>query len=76
MPAADEKPLEAPDVEMGAEDSCEAQVNRAKTIMGVEICVLEAHHDVHETPRTLTKRAETSGENATHEDVVAPEVTE
>ena len=59
---------------MGAEDPCEAQVKRAKTIMGLEICVLEAQDDVDdETPGTP---AETSGENATDEDAVAPEVTE
>ena len=46
--AADEKPPEAPDVEMGAEDSCEAQVKRAKMIMGLEICVLEAQNDVYD----------------------------
>ena len=39
---ADETPPEAPDVEMGAEEPCEAQVKRAKTIMGEEMCVLEA----------------------------------
>ena len=70
MQAADEKPPEAPDVEMGAEDSCEAQV-------GLDICMLEAQDDVYdETPGTPTNPAETSGENATDEDVVAPEVTE
>ena len=68
-----------PDAEMGAEDSCEAQVKRAKTIMGLEICVLEAPDDVcDKTPGMPTNPAETSGENATdeEEDVVAPEVTE
>ena len=56
---------------------CEAQVKRAKTIMGLEICVLEAQDDVYdETPGTSTNPAETSGENATDEDVVTPEVTE
>ena len=74
---ADEKPLGAPVVEMGAEDSCAAQVKRAKTIMGLEICVLEAQDDVyHETPGTPTIAAENSGENATNEVVVATEVTE
>ena len=74
--AADEKPPDAPDVEMGAEDSCEAQVKRAKTIMGLEIRVLEAQDDVYdETPGTPTNPAETSAENAADEDVVAPEVT-
>ena len=71
MQAADEKPPEAPDVETGAEDSCEAQVKRAKTIMGPEMCVVEAQDDVYdETPGTPTNPAETSGENATDEDVV------
>ena len=67
----------APDVEMGAEDSCEAQVKRAKTIMGLDIRVLEAQDDVYdETLGTPTNPAKTSGENATDEDIVAPEVTE
>ena len=74
--AADEKPREAPDVEMGVEDSCEAQVKRSKTIVGLEMCVLEAQDDVYdETTGTPTNPAENSGENATDEDV-APEVTE
>ena len=66
MQAADEKPPEAPDVEMGAEDPCEAQVKRAKTIMGLEICVLEALDDVYDgSPGTPTNPAETSGDEAT-----------
>ena len=53
------------------------QVKRSKTIIGLEICVLEAQDDVYdETPRTPTNLAETSGENATDDDIVAPEVTE
>ena len=73
MKAADEKPPEAPDVEMDAGDYCEAQVKRAKTIMGLDICVLEAQDDVYDkTLGTPTIRVETSGENATtDEDVVA-----
>ena len=68
---------EAPDVAMGVEDPCEAQVKRAKTIMGLEICVLEAQEDVYdETLGTPTNPVETSGENATDEDVVAPEGTD
>ena len=43
---ADEKLPEELDVEMDAEDSCEAQVKRAKTIMGLDVCVLEAQDDV------------------------------
>ena len=66
-----------PDVEMGAEEPCTAQVKRSKTIMGLEICVLKAQDDVYdETPGTPTNLAETSGENATDDDIVAPEVTE
>ena len=39
--------------------------------------MLEAQDDVYdETPGAPTNPAETSGENATDEDVVAPEVTE
>ena len=45
--------------------------------MGLDICVLEAQDDVNdETPGTPTNFAETSGENANGEDVVASEVTE
>ena len=43
---ADARPLEATDVEMNAEEPCAAQVKRAKTIMGLEICVLEVLNDV------------------------------
>ena len=72
------KPREAPEFEMGAEDSGEVQVKRAKTIMGLEICVLEAQDDVYdEALGAPTNVAETSGENTTDdEDAVAPEVTE
>ena len=74
---ADEKLPEIPDVEMGAEEAREAQIKRAKTIMGLEMCVLEAQVDVcDETLATPTHLAETSGENETDEDIVAPEVTE
>ena len=45
--------------------------------MGLEICVLEVQDDVcDETLGTPTNPAENSGENATGEDIVAPEVTE
>ena len=74
---ADARPLEATDVEMNAEDPCAAQVKRAKKIMGLEICVLEALDDVFdEPPETLTNLAGTPGDNETDEDVVSPEVTE
>ena len=44
--------------------------------MGLEMCVLEAQDEFYdETAGTSTNLAETSGENATDEDVVAPEVT-
>ena len=60
-----------PDVEMSAEEPCKGKVTGAKTIMGLEICVLEAQDGVHdETPTNL---AETSGENATDDDIVEPE---
>ena len=50
--AANEKQPEAPDVELGAEDPCEAQVKPAN-----EICVLEAQDDVYdETLGTPTNR--------------------
>ena len=56
---ADEKPPEALDVEMGAEDPRAAQVKRAKTKMGLEIHVLEAQDDVHdETTETPTNPTE------------------
>ena len=74
---ADARPLEATDVEMNAEDPCAAQVKRAKTIMGLEICVLEALDDVFdEPPETPTNLAGTPGENETDEDVASLEVTE
>ena len=38
----DEKLPEVPDVEMFAEEQCAAKVKRAKTIMGLEMCVQEA----------------------------------
>ena len=73
----DEKPPEAPDVDMGAEDSCEAQVKRAKTIMDLEKCALGDQDDVYdEAPGASTNLSETTGENTTDEEVVAPEVTE
>ena len=51
---------------MNAEDPCAAQVKRAKTIMGLEICVLEALDDVFdEPPETPTNLAGTPGENET-----------
>ena len=60
---ADARPLEATDVEMNAEDPCAAQVKQAKTIMGLEICVLEALDDVFdeppETPTNLVHLAKT-----------------
>ena len=60
-----------------AEDPCAAQVKRAKTIMGLNICVLEDLDDVfNEPPETPTNLAGTPGENETDEDVVSPEVTE
>ena len=74
---ADTRPLEATDVEMDAEDPCAAQVKRAKTTKGLEICVLEALDDVFdEPPETPTNLAGTPGKNETDEDVVLPEVTE
>ena len=73
----DEKLPEVPDVEMDAEDSYEAQVKRAKTVMGLDVCVLEAQDDVYdEAAETLTNLARMSGVNTTDEDVVAPDVTE
>ena len=76
MQTADKKLPEVPDVVMDGGDSCEAQLKRAKTIMGLAVCVLEAQHDVYdETTEELTNLAETSGENVTDEDAVSTEVT-
>ena len=55
-----------------ADARCEDQVKRAKTIMGLEICVLE----FDEPPETPTNLAGTPGENETDEDVVSSEATE
>ena len=55
MQTADEKPPEVPDVEMDAKDSCEAQVKRTKTIMGLDECVLEAQDDVYDEPRVYRR---------------------
>ena len=77
MRTADEKPPEVPDVEVDAEDSCETQVKRAKTIMGLEVCVLEAQDDVYDdVPGAPTNLVETSGKSTTDEDVLSREVTE
>ena len=70
---ADEKPPEVPDVEMGAEEPCAAQGQAGKDDHG-EICVLEAEDGVYdETLGTSTHPAETSGEKATDEDIMATE---
>ena len=62
---------------MNVEDPCAAQVKRVKTIMGLEICVLEALEDVFdEPPETPTNLAGAPGENETDEDVVLPVVME
>ena len=73
----DEELPEVPDIAMDAEDSCEAQVKRARTIMGLDMCVLEAPVDTYdEAAGTMTNLTETCGENATGENVAAPEATE
>ena len=65
-----------PDIVMDAEDSCEAQVKRARTIMCLDVCLLEAPDDVYdEAAGTTTNVTEMCGEYATDEDVAAPEVT-
>ena len=63
---ADEKLPEVPDVEMGTENSCEAQVKRAKTIMGLDVCVLESQDEAG----APTNLAGMSGVTTTDEDVV------
>ena len=71
--SADEELPEVPDIVMDAEDPCEAQVKRARTIMCLDVCLLEDPDDVYdEAAGTLT---EMCGEYATDEDVAAPEVT-
>ena len=66
-----------PDIAMDTEDSCEAQVTRARTIMGLDMCVLEAQDDTYdEAAGTMTKLTETCGESATGENVAAPEATD
>ena len=48
-----------------------------RSCMGLETCVLEAQDDVHDkTLGTPTHPTENFGENATDEDIAAPEVTE
>ena len=62
---------------MDAEDSCEAQVKRARTIIGLDVCVLEAPDDVYDEAAGITTNlTEMCGEYAADEDVAAPEVTE
>ena len=63
---ADEKLPEVTDVEVDAEDSCEAQVKLVKTIMGLDVCVLEAQDEVG----APTNLAGMSGVSTTDEDVV------
>ena len=66
-----------PDIAMDAEDSCEAQVKRARTIMGLDMCVLEAPDDTYdEAAGTMTNLTEKCGESAAGENVAAPEATE
>ena len=72
---ADKKLTEVPDVVMDAEDSCEAQVQRAKTIMGLELCVVETQDDVcDDATAEPTNLTQTSGENTMDEGAVSPEV--
>ena len=62
---------------MDVEDSCEAQVKRARTIMGLDVCVLEALDDVHDEAAGITTNlTEMCEEYAADEYVAAPEVTE
>ena len=64
------------DIAMDAEDSCEAQVKRARTIMGLDMCVLLARDDTYgEAAGTMTNLTETCGVSATGENVAAPEAT-
>ena len=64
------------DIPMDAEDSCEAQVKRARTIMGLDMCVLLARDDTYgEAAGTMTNLTETCGVSATGENVAAPEAT-
>ena len=75
--SADEELPEGPDIVMDAEDSCEAQVKRERTIIGLDVCVLEAPDDVYDEAAGITTNlTETCGEYAADEDFAAPEVTE
>ena len=71
----DEELPEVLDIVMDAEDSCKAQVKRARMIMGLDVCVLEALHDVYEKAAGITTNpTEMCGEYAADEEVAALEV--
>ena len=75
--SAGEELPEVSDIVMDVEDSCEAQVKRARTIMGLHVCVLEALDDVHDEAAGITTNlTEMCEEYAADEYVAAPEVTE
>ena len=75
--SADEELPEGLDIVMDVEDSCEAQVKRARTIIGLNVCVLEATDDVYDKAAGITTNLTvTCGEYAADEYVAAPEVTE
>ena len=62
--SADEELLEVPDIVMDTEDSCEARIQRPRTIMGLDVCVLEAPDGGYDEAATTTNLTETCGENA------------
>ena len=75
--SADEELLEVPDIVMDTEESYEARIKQTRTIMGLDVCVLEAPDDgYNEAAGTTTNLTEKCGESATGEEVAAPGVTE
>ena len=64
--------------EMYTEDSCTTPAQRAKTIMGLEICVLESRDDVYDPTSGWPQPnfSESLGETASDDDDVPPEVTQ
>ena len=74
--SADEELLDVPDIVMDTEASYEARIKQTRTIMGLDMCVLEAPDDDYdEAAGTTTNLTETCGESATGENVAAPEAT-
>ena len=70
--SADEELPEGPD-----KTRAKPRSKRARTIIGLDVCVLEAPDDVYDEAAGITTNlTETCGEYAADEDFAAPEVTE